>query len=185
MKSLRLAFELILIAAVAAFSWLYWQEIHETPPVGVAVEAKPAPEVAKIDKEVVAVPHVVVYKPEAKEKVGLPESVRANKSKAVTSATKVKADIRPTVVTTVVDTETGETTAYTTRAKLPWAAIDTRGEAGIAYGYRGGEPTIRLEARQALFDIKAVKVGVMGSYDQPLRGGKPDAFIGVGAWYRW
>lgn len=185
MKGARLAVDLILLAAVAAFAWLYWQKINETPPVGVAVEAKPAPEVAKIDKEVVAVPHVVAYKPEAKKKLNLPQDVQADKAKAVTSATKVKADIRPTIVTTVVDTETGETTSYTTRTKLPWVAIDTRGEAGFVLGYRSGEPTVRFEARQALFDIKAVKVGVVGSYDQPLGGGRSDAMIGVGAWYRW
>lgn len=185
MRGARLAVELVLAAAVAAFAWLYWQEIHSRPAVGETVVAKQAPEVAKIDKEVVSVPHVVAYKPEAKKKLNLPADVQADKSVAVTSATKVKPDIRPVIVTTAINAETGETTAYETRQPLPLAAIDTRGEAGIILGYRSGEPAVRLEARQALFDIKAVKFGVVGSYDQPLGGGKPDAMIGFGAWYRW
>lgn len=183
--SIRFWLEVLLAAAAVTFGFLFLQKIHETPPVGVPVEVGHAKEVAKVATEKIECTPIIVYKEAAKQKLNLPQSVQQDKAKVVVDATNVKPDIRSHTITTVLDTDTGETITYDTRNKLPMISIDTRGEAGLAYGYRSGEPTIRLEARQALFDIKAVKVGVIGSYDQPLGGGEPDAFIGVGAWYRW
>lgn len=154
-------------------------------PVGSTVEAPPAPELKGIGTETVPCATVEAYKPEAKRGLSLPSAVQENPRQVVTSSTNISPGINPHRITSVLDVGTGKTTTYDQRLELPWLALDGRGEAGISYGQRGSERIVRLEARQSLFDLRAVRVGAVASLDQPLAGGRPDAFIGVGAWYRW
>ena len=182
---MRLSIELALLAAAVVFGLLWARAIQSEAPVGVAVVATQAPAVADVPKQLVECAKLEVFAPAAKARSNLPQTVRKDPAKAVVSSSLVKADLRPHVVTVTADTTTGEVVAYDTRLPLPWVATDTRGEAGILYGYRGGNPTLRFEARQALADVKAIKVGVIASYDQPINGGSGASFIGVGGWYRW
>lgn len=177
--------EAVLSVLVVVLFVLWFQKFAEPQPVGEAVEAKPDKAIIGQPTERLDCVPVVVYRDAVKDKVKLPSAVVGDPNKKVLGAVRVDADIRPHTVTPVIDTKTGEVTTYDTRLALPRFAIDTRGEAGIAYGQRGSERVLRLEARQALADIKAVKIGAVANYDMPIGGGSGSSFIGVGAWYRW
>ena len=104
----------------------------------------------------------------------------------VAASSTIKPDDHPHTISTVIDDKTGEVTTYDTREPLPWLQVDNHGEAGVAYGIRDGQATVRLEVRQNLLDVKAVKLGVEASIDQPLSGSiSPSYFVGVGLSYRW
>ncbi len=182
-----IVYDLVIVAVVlaAGVGIGIWSSKTPTAPVGVAVEARPAEAIKDVPTETVSPPKVTVLKPLAKKRLALPPAVQDNPQQAVTGAVGIKADWHPRVVSSVLDVNTGETRMFETRQPLPLLAIDTSGEAGVLYGLKGGQRAARLEVRQSLFDIKAVKVGVTASYDQPIGGGRGDGFVGVGAWYRW
>lgn len=153
-------------------------------PVGVHVEARPAPEVAKVETERVAIaPPVRVYKPAAKKKLALPESVQADPVKHVIASTKTANDERQHTVTTVIDTSTGDSITYDRVDPLPWVAVNTKSEVGLYYGLKNGAQAVRIEGKQELFQIKTLHVGAMASAD--MYDGRVDTFVGVGAWARW
>lgn len=154
-------------------------------PVGEAVVARPSPELKGVATETIPCAPVQAYAAPAKKKLALPAAVQDNPNQHVTASVKLQADLYPHRITSVLDIETGKTTTYDQRLALPWLALDTSGEAGISYGQRGGDRVVRLEARQSVADIKAVRIGAVASFDQPISGGRSDAYIGVGAWYRW
>lgn len=183
----RLVFDLLLVAAILGLAGAWWWKVSEpAQPIGVAVVAKPAAAVAKAPTETVQTAPVIAYTAPAKRRLRLPDAVQANANQHVLGAASVAADDHPHTVTTVLDASTGQTTTYDVREPLPWMAIDTHGEAGLAYGLKNGVQTVRLEARQGLLDIKAVRIGVTASLDQPLAGPLgADYFVGLGAWYRW
>jgi hypothetical protein len=185
--SLRAWIEFILIIAVAVFGYMWWQKISEPAPVGVAVEAKPSKVLNQTPTEVVPVTSVVAYKPVAKAKLRLPKPVQDNAAAVVTSATTVSSDFRPHTITTVLDTQTGKTTAYDTRMELPLLAINVRGEAGIGYFQTRDGAVARLSIRQGLASVKAVRIVGEATFDQPL-GSNParsNAAVGVMALYQW
>jgi hypothetical protein len=169
--------------------WAGFQQQRERPSVGVAMQAKADPQVAKETKTDTPVQSgtVKTYAPETKRKLDLPAAVQADATKQVVESSRVPADDHPQTVTTVIDTKTGATETFVARDPLPLLALDPAGEAGLYYGYRNGAKAIRIEARQGLFMVKAVHVGVTGSVDQVVGGGQtpPAGFVGVGAWTRW
>ena len=160
----------------------------DRPPVGVAVAARPEPVLSRETKAdtPIASGTVKTYAPEAKQKLRLPDAVQANQDERVIEASRVPADDHPQTVATVIDTRTGATETYVVRDAMPLLALDTAGDAGLYYGWRGGVRAFRLEARQSLFGVKGVRFGAIGSLDQPVGGqGAPSTFVGVGAWVRW
>jgi hypothetical protein len=165
-----------------------WLNAPDPAPVGLNIPATPAPEVKKV--EMVAKPiksHTVkVYPAAVKNKIKLPEVVLDNPALEVIASSQVKADDHPQTITTLIDTDTGESQTFVKRDPLPWIAWDNRGEAGLYMGIKNSEPTVRLEAKQGLFQVKGLHFGVMGSVDQPLSGAQgTDYFVGAGAWARW
>lgn len=163
------------------------EDLSAKPPVGLAVPAKLSPALKKTEKQSVPVKggQVRVYAPEAKVRLSMPW-LTDNPAKQVLAAHQVAADDHPQTVTTVLDTDTGDSQTYVTRDPLPWLARDARGEAGIYLGYKNGEPAARLLARQGVFQVKALHFGVLGSVDQPLSGPiEADWFAGAGVWARW
>lgn len=169
--------------------WLkHWAEQPEIP-VNTWVEATPAKPIKKVPKVEVPVKtgKVKVYKEESKAKLKLPEDIFEDKSKQVVDSARVEASDHPHTVISVVDTDDGEVQTYVRKEPLPLLAWDTRGEIGIYAGIKNGEPTARLEAKQGVFQVKALHFGVVGSVDQPLNGGLTgtDYFVGIGAWARW
>lgn len=173
------------VVTLAASLAVWWHFRPQPAPVSVPVIATPSKAVSSVGTETVTMP-VKVYKPEAKKRLNLPKSLQMDSAKHVAASSTIKPDDHPHTVSTIIDDKTGEVTTYDTREPLPWLAVDNHGEAGMAYGIRDGQATVRLEVRQNLLDVKAVKLGVQASVDQPLAGSiAPSYFVGVGLSYRW
>jgi len=163
---------------------------HKQPPapVGLNVVATPAPEVKKqpqVDKPIKA-KTVKVYPAAVKNTIKLPEIIQDNPALDVIASNQVPADDHPQTITTLINTDTGESQTFVKRDPMPWLALDPHGEAGLYMGIKNGEPTARLEVKQGAFQVKALHFGVVGSVDQPISGVQgTDYFIGTGAWMRW
>ncbi len=134
---------------------------------------------------------VKVYKggAELKKKLKLPVAVAENPAKEIIASSKIAADSHPQTVSTVINTETGESETFVRRDPLPWLAWDTSGEVGIYAGIKNGHQAVRLQARQGIVQVKAVNIGIVGSIDQAVSAASmvhgTDYFIGVGAWVKW
>lgn len=182
---LRTILVLIVVAMIAYFWWLLKQP---KPDQAVAAETPTAPVVVKVPtvKTPIAGGTVRTLKPAAKVKLKLPEPVVQNDDQQVTSATVVAPSERKTTVSTVIDTKTGETTAYSKPEPYPWLAVESRGEARLDYGYKmtRGEltprPVSRLSVTHNFIQVKALHVGVNAALDSD-----GTAFVGVGLAYRW
>jgi len=153
---------------------------------GEVVVATPAKEVTKVEKVELPVKKITVYKttPTLKKKLSLPKPVIDNDAESILASSKIPAGERAKTVTTVINTETGFSETYVRTDPLPWLAFESRGEAGMYYGIKNGQPAARLQVRQDFIQVKALHVGVIGSVDIAA-GGKPDYFVGVGVSYKW
>ncbi|MDP3088884.1 MAG: hypothetical protein Q8M99_11945 [Methylotenera sp.] len=188
-----IAIALVLIA-ILAFIMLQWfnhlQGVLPAAPVGVHVIATPAKQVVDIPKHqaVVKSGSVRVYESRAKNTLKLPEAIKQDEAKQVLESTRVDADDHDQTITTILDTETGDTQTLVRREPLPWIAWRDDGSAGLYAGIKNGTPTARLELKQSLFSVKAIRFGAVAAMDQPLGysvTASPDYFVGVGAEYRW
>lgn len=180
-----------MIAMILLATWLLWSFLHRpvtAPPAAPAVQATVAPQV-KAEPKIstpIAAKTVKTFADASKVRLRLPADVLANDNIHVIQSSRVRADDHPQTVTTVLNTETGESQSYVKEEPLPWLAVDTHGEAGIYYGLKHGERAVRAEIRQGLVQIKAVHVQAIASIDQPVSGLiRADGFVGVGAVYRW
>lgn len=175
-----------LLLLIAAGGYAYW--FFTRPPVDttVATIAAPAPAIKKVKKRVVPVKQVTVYAPEAKANLKLPPLVITDETKQVTGATTVAPSERRVTVTSVLDTQTGETTTYSKPEPLPWFAVESRGEARIDVGYKWskGIPAPvqigRLSVRHDFVQVKGFHAGVNAAIDSD-----GVVFAGVGVGYRW
>lgn len=183
----------LIAVLVGAFTYLWWQyhlNQQSQNEVGKTVIATPAKEVANVPKVDVEVKKPVkVYKGGAslKEGIKLPAEVVKDDAQQVISSSKIDGrDDHPKTVTTVINTETGESETFVRTDPLPWLAWSDRGGIGAYAGFKNGEPTVRLQAHQELFTVKALHFGAIASIDQPISGPiSADYFIGLGAEYRW
>ena len=176
---------LLTVAASAVMAYTFAWYIKPAPiPPGITVIATPAPEVAKEEKTEVEInPPVKVYKPAIKTKLKLPESITQDDGQHVIASSKTANDERQHTVTTVINQNTGEVQTFDRTDPLPWLSVNTKSDIGVYYGMKSGEPTVRIEGRQELLQIKAVHVGAIASADMVR--GNTDGFVGVGAWARW
>lgn len=107
-----------------------------------------------------------------------------NPDEGVIAASRVASSDSATTVATIIDSNTGESRTIVRQEPLPWLALDPHGEIGMYYGVRSGGPGVTLQARQGLLQVKNVHIGLMGQVEQGV-GRRPDAYVGVGVWYRW
>lgn len=189
-RVLKLLLLVAVALAVVLIGWAnYTINTPDKPPVNVSVPATPAPEVKLAPKIPVKVKKPVkVYSGGAALKDGLhlPAVVVDDQDKQVIASSQVKADDHPQTVTTLINTETGESETYVKRDPLPWIAWSDRGSVGMYAGIKSGEPTVRLQAHQELFTVKAIRFGAVASVDQPINGpAGTDYFVGVGLEYRF
>lgn len=179
-------FPLTLLIVCFVIAWL----AHDRQPdeTGKTVEATPSAEVKHQPKVGIAIAAPVkVYAGGArlKRKIELPPEVVQDDNQQVIASSKVDGE-QPHTVTTVIDTQTGESRTFVRTDPLPWLAWDDHGSIGMYAGVRNGAPAVRLQARQGLFRIKAIHVGAVATMDQPLSGPVAmDYFVGIGAEYRW
>ncbi|BBE51137.1 hypothetical protein OYT1_ch1590 [Ferriphaselus amnicola] len=157
--------------------------------------APPTTVLATASEEVKNVPQVAVqiqaplkvYQGGAKlkQKIALPAEVVNDDRQHVIASSTVDGD-GPHTVTTVVNSQTGESHTFMRTDPLPWLAWDDHGAIGIQAGLRNGQQTVRINARQGIISIKAVHVGLVADLNQSISGpSRTDAFVGVGAEYRW
>lgn len=171
--------------AIGVAIYLNWP--HPAPAGGESVIAPSAPVLKKapIVPVLIKAP-IKTYQGETKANLKLPPLVIANPDKQVISATAILSNTHPQTVTTVLDTETGDVKTYTKTDDYPWLAVETRGEAGIMYGYKfksselGAKPIGRFQVKYDVLRIKALTVGATASLDTDR-----DGFVGLGVSYKW
>lgn len=188
-----LAFVLLVGALVALLATSEWRDAggaHAPPRPGldVAVAAPTAPQAAGV--EWIVPPRAVRTRPaSAKSAAKLPTAVQTSAAAVVLESARIAPSERTQVVTAVLDTESGETTQYVVAEPLPWLDTTVRSDAGIYVGLKRGEPTIRVQGRVQLAQVKAVRLGALASADWPLNGERSgvqgDLFVGVGGWVQW
>ena len=177
LNTVRLLLALAFVAGVA----VYFTFKPDPAQPGVHNAATPSPEVAKVETERVEIaPPIQVYKPVAKKKLKLPESVQQNPAQHVIASSKTANDERQHTVTTIIDSTTGNATTYDRVEPLPWVTVSTKSQVGLFYGYRGGEQVVRLQGQQEILQIKAMRVGAVATVDSD-----GETFIGAGLWARW
>jgi hypothetical protein len=154
-------------------------------PDRVSVPAAAAPEVKRAPTKLVTPKKPIkVFAGDTPARLKLPADVLANPAENVIAATQVRGSDRPQTVTTTINTETGESRSFVKQDPLPWLAIETRGMAQLAYGFKfqNGQATqvTRLGVGYDAVRIKALTAGVQGTVDSDGA-----TFVGVGVAYRW
>ena len=145
-----------------------------------SIPSAPSRDLAKVDKEMLNCIPVIVYKDRAKNKLGLPTAVLEAPEQRVLGATQVKPNERPTTVSAVLNTTTGETSFYQRLDPLPWMTFNRRHEVGVSYlpfNKDGIDQLIELDGRIEVIQIKALRAGLTGAIDTD--GGYK---VGVRAW---
>lgn len=178
--------EIAVVAAVlAGLYWAYaWYTQPPEIPAGITVEATVAEEVKhEAPVEIIKPPQVKAYKAAVKRSLKLPENITNDKEQHVIASSKTANDERPHTITTVINQHTGEVQTFDRADPLPWFDVKTKSEIGVFYGMKSGEPTVRIEGRQELLQVKAVHMGATASADMTRAGA--DGFIGVGMWARF
>jgi hypothetical protein len=178
-----------LVGAVVGYGGLALYDAYRKPvPVGGAsVPAVAAPAVRGAPKvKVVVKAPVTTLQGGSKADLKLPAAVIADEHKQVIDASQVRSSLRPQTVSTVIDTETGDVKTYVKTDPYPWLAIETRGEIGVAYGYKYSSTTHapaqvgRLQFSYDAVRVKALTIGVTATLDTDR-----DAFAGVAIKYKW
>ncbi len=159
--------------------------INAKVPVNVSVPATPAVEIRSAPTVRVSSAPVRAYRGDAPARLKLPPEVLANPAQQVIAAAQVRATDRPQTVTTVLNTETGDAQSFVRQDPYPWLAIETRGEARLAYGYKystNGQiaRVARLGVSYDAVRIKALTAGVVATVDSD-----GSAFAGVSIAYRF
>lgn len=172
------------VAAALAYGYQWYAKPADMPP-GVTVIATTAPEVAEEPKVgVVAKSPIKVYQPGAKAKLKLPDATVWDNDAHVVASIQTPNDERQHTITTVINSETGESTTFDRVDPLPWIAVKTTNEVGVYAGLKQGAQALRIEGRKELLQIKALHVGGMLSADMAAGAGV-DGSVWLGVWGRW
>lgn len=187
MSSNQLQYIRMLVAALVLFfvgvvtgAWLANKPAQ---PAGVWTTPKKDGRIADVGTEPVKPKDCIVIaaKPPAKEELDLPDPVKQDPKKHVTSAVIIQPDERPQSVVGIFDEATGQTDMLTQRMAYPWLATEQRGQLWLGYGIRnGGERAGRILVREDLLQVKALHAGLHASLDSDGRW-----FAGGGVGYRW
>ena len=145
-----------------------------------SVLGKPAEDLSGVGNETVPCQTVIVYKEKAKDKLGLPESVKADAQQKVLAATQVDASERPTTVSAVLDTGSGITSMYKRQDPYKWLAFNRRYEIGFDYVLKDGSFVFEPDVRAELMQIKALRLGVIGRLNSD-----GDFIPGARVWAIW
>jgi len=168
-----------ILVVFAALAWYFYDA-----PAPDAVIAAPSKEVKDLPKASVPIKKPLkVYSggSKLKDKLGLPADVTQNDAKHVVASTTVNCDQQQYTITTVIDTETGESQTYDQKLPRPWLAKNDQSKVGVYAVFKNGTPTLSLQGRRGLFSVKSLDfVGVAG-IDHPMSGtGGLGTQIGIG-----
>lgn len=176
-----------LVLAIFTLAWLAHDRLAAPIPHQVVI-ATPATEVvntAKIDVPLMS--PIRVYRGGAalKKKIELPVDVVADEHQVILASSKIDAGESHTV-TTVINTQTGESQTFVRVDPAPWLGWDDHGGVSLQAGYKNGTPAVRLQATQGLFRIKELHLNALVNLEQTLAPiNQLNSFIGIGAEYRW
>lgn len=148
---------------IVAAAWTFWPK--DKLEVGVAAALPEAKVVADEPKVITKIEYIKVYPKTAKPKLHLPETVVKDDAKQVTATGTLKAEERDYTISSVIDTNTGESTVYAEPKPLPWIGPGRGGRIGVAYGLKHGEIVGRLYGSHDLLQVKALHAGFMGNVD--------------------
>lgn len=180
MPSLRTILEIIGALILAFLLW----ENHQKPvsaPANEIIEAMDAPEVKNVPKASIAPPRVIVYSSEAKKTVALPEQVKADPVLSVLNSVKVPDSNHAQTVTSVINSQTGETKSYVVTDPYPWVAAENKMQVSMGYGIsNGGRQVGRISFADDLVQVKAIHLGVSTTLDSDGQ-----YFAGIMATYRF
>lgn len=178
---------LLAVAVLVIVGGSIYDRLNTKPVGGASTPAVEAPAVRNAPRVPVSIKApVVTLQGDSKARLKLPEAVIADKNEQVIAASQVKGDLHPQTVSTVIDTETGKVTSFTKIDPYPWFAVETRGNVGVAYGYKfrsllpEAHAVTRLQLGYDVVRVKALTVGVTATVDTDR-----DAFVGVGVKYQW
>lgn len=173
---------LLAVMVIAVTSWFAYHLTHKPAPVD-NTSAIVAPAVVDTPKEEVKISKILVYKQKAKADLPIPQAIKDDKAEHVVAATQTPDDDHKHIITTVVNTDTGQTTTIDHKEPLPWLAVEKKNELRLDYGYKGNPnplPVARLSFRSDLVQIKALHLGVNTSLDFD-----GEYFIGAGVGWRF
>lgn len=175
----------LLLLAIFITAWMMHLRRPAPPATVLATPSAEVQNVPKVGVQIQAPLKVYQGGAKLKQKIALPAEVVSDDRQHVIASSTVEGD-GPHTVTTVVNSQTGESQTFVRTDPLPWLAWDDHGAIGLQAGFRNGQQTVRLNARQGIISIKAVHLGLVADLSQSLTGpSRTDAFVGVGAEYRW
>lgn len=163
-------------------AYVLWDHFTPAPAlIGQWIEAAPSKHLAAVPKVEIAPKKLRVYAPQAKKKLNLPDPIQQDDNQYVLASTTLKHDYLPQTVTTVVNSETGESTTITRREAYPWLAAQQTGEIRLDYGIKNGLARVgRLTLREDLIQIKGINLGATATLDTD-----GSAFAGAGVGVKW
>jgi hypothetical protein len=191
----------LLGSVIAGFGVHAWHVQHPTVttrtliqkiPIGVPTTAHAAPQLssAPIAPAKVATCTVEAYTAPAKVREHLlPKPIADSPKQAIVASSRIEPDDHPETVTATIDTDTGQAVQSVVREPLPWLAAETKREASVDLLEKTSGPVIRIQARQDLFQVKALHFHVAAYADAPVpifgMQGKPDAGVMLGVHFAW
>lgn len=138
-----------------------WLANKPTPPAGEWTAPKKDGRIADVGTEPIKPKDctVIAAKPAAKDKLDLPDQVKQDPKKHVTSAVIVKPSERPQSVVGIFDEATSQTDTLTQLMAYPLLATEQRGRFGLAGGYKSGQRVGHVYLGETLLQVKGWHVG--------------------------
>lgn len=176
--NIRVIAEILGVVGIAILGWFVYQK-PVAAPVGRPTEATNAPEVAKDTKHPIVPAKVLTYNPSVKQKTDVPQAVKDDPAVVVVDSSTVPASSHSQTVTEVLNTVTGDTSAYVTTDPYPWLAMENEKRFTLAYGIKNrGVKVFRFQYAHELVQIKALHIGPLITLDTDGQG-----FAGIAV--RW
>ena len=167
----------ILVLIIIAASWWYFKPT--SAPVGQWTEPSQSKELKTVPTEVIQA-KITIFKPEAKQKLQLPEEMIANKAVVVVSSRSIKPSERPITVTTTLDLNTNAFTTLQRVEPYPFFTLRDTKEVKIIYGLKGTERIGILQGSWELAQIKGWNIAGFASIATDS-----EKIIGGSLSYRW
>lgn len=182
LKLVAFTFALVLLAAICAYF------LKPAPiPVNTPQKAQVAASVAKAQTEMVKVPAVkVLKKADIYKKVKVPPEVIVNPQKQITAVVDVPASKAGTEVTSVIDTDTGETEIYYAEKPLPFFAFENEKRVGVGYQVvTNGDQEVKVYAEYTFARIGKTHVSIYAEVYNNTRKLNPVGKAGIQLDYRF
>ena len=167
----------ILVLIAIACSWWYFKP--PPAPIGQWTGPSQSKWLKTVPTEVIQA-KITIFKPEAKEKLGLPAAMIANKAVVVVSSRSIKASEGPTTVTTTLDLNTNTFTTLQRAEPYPLFALRDTKEVKIIYGLKGAQTVGILQGSWEVAQVKGFNIAGVASIATDST-----SVIGASISYRW